>query len=352
MFLSQIPTDARTNNLNFIRLIAAVAVTFGHSFALITGGHYEFLPGIHSSTFGFLAVAVFFGLSGYLITQSFCKQNDWKAFLAARCLRIFPGLLFANFITILIISLIVRQEGWGIFTNLDNWGYFFGALLFKFYFFSDAFQGLPYSGVNGSLWTLPIEFRLYLLVLVLGLLGFFRRLWLLGIFIALSLLALVLQIDFIVKEVFPHLFGVGGYEATFLSLPFCFGLGSVAYFFSRKVYLSIAVGFILLFSLYVSENWAVRCVSYIYAAYVFGYHPRLYVPQLNFKTDISYGVYVLSWPVQQMLIFLKWAHNPYDLFALTMAIVIPLSFLSWHAIEKPALKLKGRLIKGRTLAHS
>lgn len=340
MFLSNVNTSSRENNLNLVRLIAATSVTFGHSFAMLTGYHYDFLPTINSSTFGFLAVAVFFGLSGFLITQSFCRQPSWKSYLLARCLRIFPALCFANLITVLIVSQIVKNQGWGLFLDSSNWGYWLAGTFFKFYFYSNAFPGLPYVGPNGSLWTLPIEFRLYLLVMVLGVLGFFRKKFLLVAFIVACFGAFLLKADFIVNEVFPKIFGAGTYSATLISLPFCFGTGALIYLFKDKFYLSIPLAVVALGSLYLTENWMIRALCYIYAAYVFGYHPKVYVKQLDFKNDISYGIYVLSWPIQQALIYTKTVTSPYTLFLSAMVLVVPLAIFSWVAIEKPALKLK------------
>lgn len=347
MFLSAVNTSSRENNLNLVRLIAATSVTFGHSFAMLTGYHYEFLPTINSSTFGFLAVAVFFGLSGFLITQSFCRQSNWKSYLLARCLRIFPGLCFANLITVLLVSQIVRHQGFGAFAEVNNWGYLIGGTLFKFYFYSDAFTGLPYVGPNGSLWTLPIEFRLYLFVMLIGLLGFFRKRLLFVGFVILCIFMVLFKVDFVVNEVFPHIFGAGTYNPTLLSLPICFGVGALAYLFKEKVYLSIPVALVALASLYMTEHWLMRALAYIYAAYVFGYHPKLYIKKLNFKSDISYGVYVLSWPIQQSLIYTKTVSNPYALFLLSMTIVVPLAIFSWNWIEKPALKFKDKFSRGK-----
>jgi peptidoglycan/LPS O-acetylase OafA/YrhL len=61
---------------------------------------------------------------------------------------------------------------------------------------------------------------------------------------------------------------------------------------------------------------------------------------------VSYGAYVYGWPVTQVLVFaaLKWALplNPWLLFFATMLVTMPLAYLSWKLIEKPALGLKHR----------
>jgi peptidoglycan/LPS O-acetylase OafA/YrhL len=60
--------------------------------------------------------------------------------------------------------------------------------------------------------------------------------------------------------------------------------------------------------------------------------------------DFTYGVYVFSFPVQQLLIYLNVTqNNPYILFFCTLLIVLPLSIASWHLIEKKFLSMKDKI---------
>src|SRR5262249_21336913 len=57
--------------------------------------------------------------------------------------------------------------------------------------------------------------------------------------------------------------------------------------------------------------------------------------------DLSYGLYIYGWPVEQTLLYasdgrLAW----WQLFPLALALSAALAFLSWHLVEKPALRLK------------
>lgn len=57
--------------------------------------------------------------------------------------------------------------------------------------------------------------------------------------------------------------------------------------------------------------------------------------------DLSYGIYIYAFPIQQTIIMLGknglllWLE-----FIISFFITIMLSFLSWHLVEKPTLKLK------------
>lgn len=64
--------------------------------------------------------------------------------------------------------------------------------------------------------------------------------------------------------------------------------------------------------------------------------------------DLSYGVYVYAYPVQQLVTRSCLSHGlgwPAALFAATV-LTLMLAGLSWMLIEKPALRLKGRLFTG------
>lgn len=339
MKLDQVDTNSRHNNFNIVRLVAAISVTFAHSFSLLYGKDITLL-GMNSGYFGSMAVAVFFTLSGYLITQSYCRHPRWKDFLKARVLRIFPGLFFANFITILLVGLFVKHQGLGLFLDTNNLAYLFNATIFKTYNYGEAFPLLPFTAANGSLWTLPVEFRMYLFVLLLGVIGFLhKRLWAAVVLGALALAA-IFKIHFVGEYIFPHLFDFRGFGEAYLVLAMSFGLGMIYYLFKDKVRLSLIAATLAVLVVYFAHEPYLKYLFMSYVALVIGVHPKIYLRQLNFKDDISYGVYVLSFPIQQTLIHTKMASTPMTVFFMTMAIVIPLSIFSWRKIEKPALRFK------------
>lgn len=341
MRLSEIDTNSRHNNLNLIRLIAAISVTFSHSYPLISGNNGYFW-GMNIGYLGGMAVAVFFSLSGFLITQSYLKNPNWKAFLEARCLRIFPGLFYANFVTILLVGFFVKKQGLFLFFDLNNIGYLFSATIFKFYHYSQAFSSLPFTSANGSLWTLPVEFRMYLFTLALGLLGaLHRRLLTLIFFIALAILT-YFHLDIVGKHIFPILFDFSGFDFSYLNLAACFGMGTIFCLFKEKVPINIPLALFAFILCFIFEDTYLRYLSLGYAAFVCGYHPKLYIHHLNFKDDLSYAIYVLSFPVQQTLVYTRATKDPITLFFLTMIIVAPLAIVSWRLVERPSLKLKGK----------
>lgn len=345
MTLGNVQLGSRENNLNAIRLVAATSVTFGHSFVMLSGSgkSHPTLFGLDTGWFGFLAVAVFFALSGILITRSFLAKAEWLPFLEARILRIFPGLIFANVVTAIIVSQVLLGQGFSALVSLENWKYVYDATVFRLTDYSGVFKAMPVASANGSLWTLPIEFRHYLFVLALGVVGCLkRRTWFVGLMVFLFLVA-AFRMDVIFDQLFPLFFDISSYDSAYLSLPLSFCIGMFACLYAEKFILNIPVAIAALVFSIAFGGWLGIVVAFAYAAIVFGFHTKVYVPRLNFRNDISYGVYVLSWPVQQMLIYTKLATSPWAVFVGTMLIVVPLAYISWRFIEKPSLRLKGKL---------
>ena len=339
MILEKGSIYCRENNLNFIRVAAATSVTFGHSFAMTHGSPYEFIPGINSAGFGFYAVAIFFGLSGFLITQSYFRNSNWIIYLKARLLRLVPGYLFANFVTALLIIFLVKSD-WTLMFSKEFFIHIAGGTFKERYSFPDIFSNLHYNSTNGSMWTLTYEFRMYVLVLILGLLGILRRKFVfLGLFTFLFIVA-GLQIESLFQFLFNTLFKIKWHDATYLALPLSFGLGVLGFLFKDKMRLFFLPSVLILVGSLLTDIWLLKCVSWIYFIFCFAYIPKLYIKKLNFKNDISYGVYILSWPIQQCVLHLKLTDNPFELFAVSMAFIIPLSFISWKLVEEPCLKLK------------
>lgn len=339
MKLSTVNTSSRDNNFNIIRLVAAISVTFAHSFALLYGKTVS-LWGMNSGYFGSMAVAIFFTLSGYLITQSFCQNPQWKTYLKSRVLRIFPGLFFANFVTISIVGFFVKSQGLSLFLDSNNLAYLFNATVFKTYNYGEVFAPLPHTAANGSLWTLPVEFRMYLFVLLLGVMGFLRKRLLALATILILAIAGFFQISIIGDYLYPLFFDFSGFDIAYLNLAMSFGMGMLFYLFREKIILSIPAAIFAIAVVYWAEEPYLKYFAMPYAAIVFGSHPKLYIKSFNFKNDISYGIYVLSFPIQQTFIFNQWITNPWLIFICTMLIVTPLALFSWKFIEKPALKWK------------
>src|ERR1700680_3785824 len=178
----------RANNFQLLRFAAASVVVFFHCFALTDHWTDEPLWRItHDWNFGALGVQIFFVISGFLVTKSWKQRPGLLPFAAARILRIYPALILAMVFTLAVAG-VSSAIAWPAFLadprtfdfawrTASGWD-FRGELPGAF-----AANPLPVA-TNGSLWTLPIELRLYIGVAMAGVLGLVSRRWLFAAAIA------------------------------------------------------------------------------------------------------------------------------------------------------------------------
>jgi peptidoglycan/LPS O-acetylase OafA/YrhL len=177
------PTTEREhfNNFNAVRLALAVLVIVSHDFPLSYGSEgSEPLMRMTAGqdNLGAVAVNFFFLISGMLITASWLRSKSMQSFLFKRVLRIYPGFLVASAVSVLIALVFspafrpaVRSAVW-VYEFLRDLAFLGVSSLIQ----PSAFAGNPFPGqINGSLWTISIEFGCYILVAVLGLFCLFKR---------------------------------------------------------------------------------------------------------------------------------------------------------------------------------
>ena len=159
----------RDNHLDLLRLIAASLVFYSHSFALLGRPSPRFLAWID---LGALGVYIFFIVSGYLIAASWEQDPSLPRFFARRALRIFPGLWVCVLLTLFLLGPLLTTRGLpAYFTDWRTWRYLGNLGLYTSYYLPGVFETVRYpNAVNGSIWTLPIEFLMYLVVAGAGVL--------------------------------------------------------------------------------------------------------------------------------------------------------------------------------------
>jgi peptidoglycan/LPS O-acetylase OafA/YrhL len=331
---------SRRNNFDALRLVAATSVMFSHSFLIAEGNDAHdplILLSGRQCILGLAGVFVFFTISGFLVTQSFEDTGSSWRYLAKRALRIFPGLFVALLLSALVLAPLVTMLPLAEYLRRpEPYRYVLGNMMLSTevhelprVMFVDNPVGLE---INGSLWTLRYEFMMYLMVLILGVLR------LLTLPVCLGLLALGVACIH-----FPALDALGGW-GWLLSF---FAAGMVLYrlrgtrIFDGRIALLALAGlaasvplrqFILLFPLFGS-----------YLALYLALHPRLpVIPAARFG-DLSYGLYIYGWPVEEAVTYVSGGHIAWwKLFLVSLVAAGALAFLSWHLIERPALRLKPR----------
>lgn len=339
-------TCGRDNNFNLIRIIAAYAVLVSHSFPLATGGAEPFRDTL-GMTPGSIAVDIFFVTSGFLVTASLLTRQSTIEFVWARVLRVFPALLVMLLLTVFVLG--------PLFTTLPWSSYFTDPKIYKYFLKSltlitgiefnlpGVFENNPYkSAVNGSLWTMPSEVRLYAILVV--------------IWVLLSAIPRFRSTAFgftiILGAIFAGVLVVCGHFGLIESnprLPFMFFTGSAFFVLKERVVLSqIAFSILAVALLLASANSAIFFIVYTaalaYMLFFVAYIPSGIIRKYNKLGDYSYGVYIYAFPVQQSTAALLPGISVLYMVTLSTVFTLVLSVISWHFIEKHALKLRGHFV--------
>ena len=153
-----------STNVNLLRFCAAVLVIFSHSFYVAAASEDPFSVFCNGQTnFGGMAVAVFFFLSGFYVTKSLYRKNDVKDYFKKRCIRIFPQLWAVVLLSAFVLGpTLTKNTMLEYFTDKSTYLYLLNGLLIPIHNLSGVFGGNAYDAtINGSLWTLPVEFAAY-----------------------------------------------------------------------------------------------------------------------------------------------------------------------------------------------
>jgi peptidoglycan/LPS O-acetylase OafA/YrhL len=325
--------ETSPNALNLIRLFLAVEVLAWHAYLLRGDGWLSVRATFVVEQIG---VDAFFAISGFLICRSWQRRSSVPSFLLARARRILPGLWMCLVVTAFVVAPIACSVAGGPHPSLaEEWHYVVanaGARV------NDVAIGATPHGVlvpewNGSLWTLGVEVGCYLAVAVLGMARVLRR-------SVVATLAVLLWMASAVVE--PAILPPSA------RLALMFSVGALLWLCRDRVPVTralcwLAVGTVVLgahtpnYRLLAAPGIAYLCIA---GSLALGRHRRLVL-----RHDLSYGVYIYAFPVQQALLIVGVSLPWWGFTALTMALVLPVAALSWFLVERPA-QLWGRHAHG------
>jgi peptidoglycan/LPS O-acetylase OafA/YrhL len=355
--------DPKRNAFAFMRMALAVLVIFSHSY-LIGGFGVDPLAAITgmAHTFGEVAVALFFVLSGFLVTRSGLRLPSIGRFLWHRWLRIFPGYWVCLLICACVFAPCFLMLEYG-----ESYSSVFSApwdpphefvLKNAALFHVDAFtiNGVmnqrpvniarllrhnPFpNGFNGSLWSLPYEFACYLAIgalLAAGVLQRWRRA-IIGVFVgSWGLYAFERLSPTLFNECLPFAIGplvmVGAY----------FSAGSLCFLYRKAIPFSTQLFVLSIVSmagaLMLGAFSVVAPVAMSYAFMWLAF--KLPVTRFDAHGDWSYGTYIYAFPVQQGLVLLA-VHEQGLAAYVASSVLVTLVFavLSYRLVEAPCLRLK------------
>lgn len=340
-------TQGRDNNFNLIRIVAALAVLITHSFALAIGtGAAEPFRGSLAMTLGSIAVDVFFVTSGFLVTASLLTKESVLEFLWARILRIFPALLIMLLLT--VFGLGPFFTSWPLSSYLaDSQPY---AYLLKCatvatgvaYNLPGVFEANPFkSVVNGSLWSLPYEIRMYAILAVVWVAFRITKRGSVRICGSAIVTVAVAAGVFVVARHFwfPP-------DDQFATLFFMFFSGAAFYVLKEHITLSRSCFRLCVIALLSSAMvnthtfFVVYVLTIAYMLFYVAYIPSGLLRTYNQAGDYSYGVYIYAFPAQQSVAALVPGVSVLSLLFISAFATFLFAALSWHLLERPALGLK------------
>jgi peptidoglycan/LPS O-acetylase OafA/YrhL len=338
--------DRRGNSIGLVRLLLAALVVVHHTRLL--GGFGPDSIGRFSGNqmdLGILAVAGFFVLSGFLVTRSALRAPTTARYLWHRVLRVMP----AYWVCLLMATLVFGPLFW-LQGHPSLSGYLAVPVAPPITYVTDnvwlmpnqtridhLLADNPYSfTINGSLWTLPYEFAWYLLVALLAATGLLHRSVAVLAVIGIALLAVVTDVaPFAGIPVLGYAF-----ESRF---GLAFGLGMLAYVWRDRIPLDdhlaalATLAFILTLRTGTFATVGMTSLAYL----VLWASWRLPFQRFGSRHDLSYGLYIYAFPVQQTIaLLIGTTIGPLLFFLASLAGALPLAFLSWVAIERPALNAK------------
>jgi len=333
-------SHGRDNNLLLLRMVAASAVVYGHAFGYTNRTAVEPFHRLFGTGTGDVGVDAFFVVSGFLVAKSFVRK-DLVTFAWARATRIFPALWVSTVVLVLVIGLfftpLAASEFWLRHDTLTYIGRNatmlpgIGAQMHLPF----AFDRLT-AEFNESLWTLPHELQMYMLLAFVGVCGLLRPVTSLalmligGVAFALGVLGL------------PHFLDVE--RARFI---FLFFSGTTLYLVRDRVPMhgSLALAGILLCltaGLATTQHAIHRLVlagTLPYVVLWFSFVPSGSIRRYNALGDYSYGTYILACPIQVWLTVRIHDCPPLLNLACALLLVLPLAAISWHFLESRVLSL-------------
>ncbi|MCL3861296.1 acyltransferase [Actinotalea sp. K2] len=335
--------DPRANTLNFVRLILAGSVVFWHAYPL-NGHPFPWEGGRQIA--GSIGVDGFFAISGFLLAGSWLHKPHIATYAKNRLLRIMP----AFWVCLLVVGfgfapLAALAQGGSVGQVLDGphsalqYVLRNSALTIQFHDVAGTPADVPLSGVwNGSLWTLRWEALAYVGLAALGLLGILRHRA-----AVLALLGLLwLATIGLAADVLPQNYWL--VNGTRLGLMFVAGM--VLHLYGDRItsrwWLAAVCTALLVASPLLPDYRILAGPAVAYLVIWSG--GRITDPRLRLTDrDISYGLYIYAFPIQQALVIAGSAALPPLVAAvLAIALTVPLAVASWVLVERPALRLKYR----------
>ena len=287
---------------------------------------------------GFFAVAIFFALSGFLVTPGLVKNGDVIEYLSRRVMRIMPLLILVVLVTAFGVGPLLTNRAIGAyFADPQTWLYLKNITTL-------LSLGLPgvadYDGgtsINDPLWSLHFEWLCYFVMAAASALGALRNRL---AFLVLWLASIVL-VGFISSGDAASL-GQSRLETLLLLFGF-FGAGALLHLYAGYVptspFLFVAAGGGLIAALAFPITHSLVAPLTAYCIVAAGL-VRFPWGGLLARADLSYGLYLMHSVVMAAVMHFAGIESWWQLFIVVWLITALCAYASWTMLEAPMLRRK------------
>lgn len=336
------PIDYKNNSLNVFRLLAAIQVLWGH---VLTHLDISNIPLLGDFVVFFSGVPIFFTLSGYLIWHSIGRSKTFCEYAQKRFWRIYPELWVAVLVELVVLLFLYSQYhpiDWsqmGLFT--------FGQMtIFQFWtpeFLREYGCGTP----NGALWTITVLIQFYLCAYLLYnyLKGRKILVWWLAISISILVGWWTPAIQSLMPTILAKLYGVSLIPYLWMFLVSAFAaehrnkiLPLLKKFFWIFITLLILKRYVIMGDMPVGMYELLDTILLFLGIVGLSYA----VPQINVKTDISYGIYIYHMTIVNALIELGFVGKDWALWAVLIGSCL-IAWISAKTIGGLSVKKKRQI---------
>jgi peptidoglycan/LPS O-acetylase OafA/YrhL len=331
------------NNFDLLRFVFAFSVFLFHAHVLSGEDALAVLSRLLSAD---VAVKGFFVVSGYLVTMSYQASRSLGDYAAKRMRRLYPAYIT---VILLVVPLGAAMSSLAL-------GDYFGAAVLRYVAWNalflnfvaptlpGAFTGNAFVEVNGALWTLKIEVMFYAFVPIM--------VWLCLRMRAAAVLAVIYVASALYADILGRWADAEGrelYAQLARQVPGqlrYFVAGAAGWFYRRELarhWTALGIGGAVLLVLVRAfgtasvEIWlepAALGALVLWAAFGLAY-----LGNFGRRGDLSYGVYIIHFPVLQAMVAAGlFKTQPWLALGGATVLVLGLAALSWHLVEKPFLR--------------
>jgi peptidoglycan/LPS O-acetylase OafA/YrhL len=336
-----------TNNLDLIRLLLAIFVIYSHALVISPpahSGNHEFLikiTGLNYVSFGGVAVKTFFLISGMLVTSSILDNRNILKYITSRFFRIIPAFVVTVILSSFLASLLSTDGMMKYFKSPILYDYISNTLKMDIrYYLPGVFENNPYKAFNGSLWSIPLEIKCYLYLLYIYIISSIvpKGRVILMIFSLLIIIEPFLHISrHLIKTDNPDIY---------LLYPF-FSIGVLLATLKEKLkvscFPSLACISLLFYFLSGSQSIKIAMINITFSLLlIYLSSLSFFIKQIRMKYDISYGVYLWAFPIQQAIeLLLKKDAITNFVFSLLLSVIF--GVISFKYIECPFINIGRKL---------